>query len=164
SYIDPVGLAPSGCGSGTCVGPMPINRVDIRYNAPSPRTVPVTGQTAIALRCTVNCSMILDSALITGGAEQSGHHRGSRHYSNQAVDIAGPACNDANHSTVLACAAQCGFDHGWLEDFSGNKRDHWHLQFGPGLNVPALPRPYVPFENGMKLPDGTERIVQKVYF
>ena len=60
---------------------------------------------------------------------------------NDAVDIAGQSFNNYPTDRVLKCAAECGFTHGWYEDFPGNNRDHWHLQNGPGLGVPPLPAP-----------------------
>lgn len=122
----------------------------VRYNAPAPRTVPVTGDTLTALQCVEVClqgstnNPTLD-LLITGGAETSGHSRRSHHSRGEACDIAGPRHNPVDTADVLTCAAQCGFGAGQFERFpSSPNRDHWHLQLTPGNGVPALPAPQTP--------------------
>ena len=98
---DPIGLA-GGVNVWGNVGQNPLNFVDprglIRYNAPAPRTVPVTGVTLIALQCVESClqqstgNQRLD-LLITGGAETTGHSKNSHHSKGQACDIASAKFN-----------------------------------------------------------------------
>jgi RHS repeat-associated protein len=120
----------------------------IRYNAPSPQTVPPSGENAMALQCTANC-VSADGLLVTGGAEQSGHSRNSLHYKDKAVDIAGPPFNNVQHGEIMRCAKACGYTHGGWEVngrfyADGNERssiykDHWHFQIGGSGRVPPLP-------------------------
>jgi len=112
----------------------------IHYNAPSPRTVPVDGQTAANLNCEEIClrrrtnNQNLD-LLVTGGAETTGHSSNSFHYTGQACDIA--ASNPVRSDDVFDCAAQCGFSGAQFETFRNNpNRNHFHLQNSPGNGVP----------------------------
>lgn len=121
-YIDPLGL--------------------IHYNAPAPRTVPVTGENLNDLQCVERClaqrsnNRGLD-LLVTGGAETTGHSRNSRHSTNEACDIS--TQNPIESNDVFDCAEQCGFGGGQLETFSQNpNRNHWHLQQQPGNGVPDI--------------------------
>lgn len=119
-----------------------------RYNAPSPRTVPVPEPTANALRYLEAClqretnNPDLD-LLVTGGAETTGHSRNSHHSRGEACDIAQPRFNPGlNNTNVDECAVRCGFGAGQYETFPNNpNRNHWHLQITPGNGVPALPPP-----------------------
>jgi len=132
------------------VGLNPMSFADpyglIRYNHPSPQTVPVTGQTEKSLTCVEKClqkksgNPKLD-LLITGGAEKMGHSKKSSHYTGEACDIAGPAFNKVQTNNVMSCAASCGFRAGQYESFPNSVRNHWHLQLTPRNGVPALPVP-----------------------
>ncbi len=120
-YIDPSGL--------------------VRYNHGPPRTVPVSGDTAIALQCLENCLKCITNnpalnLLITGGAELSGHTRNSLHFWGQAVDIS--YRNNLQGNDVFKCAAHCGFHAGGDEPAKG----HWHLQLLPGNGSRPLPLKY----------------------
>jgi RHS repeat-associated protein len=148
---DPIGFAGGDTNLYGYVANDPVNFIDptglIRYNAPPPRTVPVTGATENALRCTEAClqrntnNSSLD-LLVTGGAETTGHSRNSHHSRGEACDIAGPRFNPVTDADVKECAVRCGFQAGHFEQFSQNpNRDHWHLQLNPGNNVPMLPPP-----------------------
>lgn len=131
------------------VGQSPVSFVDpdglIRYNAPAPRTVPVTGVTLIALQCVESClqqstgNQRLD-LLITGGAETTGHSKNSHHSKGQACDIASAKFNPGlTNENVGTCAVSCGFGGGQYEMFPRYpNRDHWHLQLEPGNGVPKI--------------------------
>jgi RHS repeat-associated protein len=146
---DPIGFASGDVNLYGYVGNNPINFIDpsglIHYNKKPPWTVPVQGQTLLALQCverclrdkTGNCSLDL---LITGGAEKSGHSPNSAHYNAGAVDIAGPQFNPVTGANVMSCAVSCGFGAGQFENFPNNpNRNHWHLQLHPGDGVPPIP-------------------------
>ena len=126
----------------------PVDYLDpsglIRYNYPPPRTVPVTGQTAIDLQCLEHCLQCVThnpnlNLLVTGGAETSGHSNNSYHYINQAVDIS--FRNNLNTGDVFQCAEKCGFTAGGAEPAKG----HWHLQLTPGNGSKLLP-PMLPMK------------------
>jgi RHS repeat-associated protein len=98
------------------------------YNHPPPQTKPVSGE-ALDL---ANCIFLHLGApfVITGGSEctPDGRHipggvLGSKHCTNQAIDIA-PAGLD--QKKVFCAAAQCGAKY--IQD----EGDHWHLQTTPG--------------------------------
>jgi len=82
--------------------------------------------------------------VVTGGQEGAGH-LGPNHPNNTAVDLAAPGppggpttYNDFTDAQVLGCGPGCGYTNGWFEDSSNDWRDHYHLQTGPGGNVPLL--------------------------
>ena len=83
-------------------------------------------------------ALSLDTVVITGGAELTGHSPNSLHYNNLAIDVAGPKFNNLTHGQVLGAAKAAGYAHGQFENFSGQNRDHWHLQLQSGNGVPAL--------------------------
>jgi RHS repeat-associated protein len=108
-----------------------------KYNAPPPRTVPVSPAMEAKVVCLENCLGV--QLVITGGAEQKGHSQGSRHYSGQAVDFgfnSNPGIRSRNKE-FFCCALQCGFDYGQTE---GGKGPHYHLQTVSGLGVPRIPQ------------------------
>lgn len=119
------------------------------YNAPAPRTVPVTGPTETSLQCTEQCLKMTTPGnvdlLVTGGAEKKGHSRNSEHGKDEACDIAGPKFNkDLDNADVFMCAQECGFSAGQFEEFKNDpNRDHWHFQLDPGNGVhPIPPNPF----------------------
>lgn len=108
-----------------------------KYNAPPPRTVPVSPAMEANVVCLENCLGV--QLVITGGAEQTGHSRGSRHYSGQAVDFgfnSNPGMRSRSKD-FFCCALQCGFDYGQTE---GGRGPHYHLQTVSGLGVPRIPK------------------------
>ena len=113
------------------------NGTTIRLNKAPPKTVLPSGDTLDALIKFADATG-LDSVLITGGDEQSGHTEHSFHYKNLAIDVAGPAFNNLTTEQVFQAARAAGFTAGQYEDYDGTSRDHWHLQIGVGNGVPAL--------------------------
>lgn len=107
-----------------------------RYNAPPPRTVPLSPAMESKVLCLENCMGI--TLVITGGAEQQGHSKGSKHYSGDAVDFgfnSNPGIQGQSKK-FFCCAFQCGFGYGQTE---GGRGAHYHLQVIPGLGVPKIP-------------------------
>jgi RHS repeat-associated protein len=135
---DPIGFAGGDVDLYAYVQNNPVNWMDpwglIRYNAPPPRTVPVEGATLNSLECLERCLQNRTQEpnldlLVTGGSEQSGHSRNSRHYSGEACDVAGPQHNPVSNADVSSCAEQCGFGRASFESFPNNpNRAHWHLE------------------------------------
>jgi RHS repeat-associated protein len=110
------------------------------YNAPWPRTIPLSRETSDKMDCVLKClgKKRPTACMVTGGQEREGH-RGPGHPEKRAVDIAGPIVNrDLTTPAVLDCAFQCGFTHGWWENKHDPRKDHWHIQAGPGGNVPPI--------------------------
>ncbi len=144
---DPIGLD-GGINSFAYVANSPLDNFDefglVDYNAPAPRTVPVTGTTAHRLDCTEACLQRVTrnpnlSLLVTGGAERTGHSRNSHHYRGEACDIANARFNPGlTTENVSFCAAACGFSAGHYETFQRRNRNHWHVQETPGNGVPKL--------------------------
>lgn len=78
----------------------------------------------------------LDTVLVTGGAETTGHTSHSFHYKGLAVDIAGPKFNNLDDAMVQKLAQAAGFTHGEYEfDKQDPNWDHWHLQIGAGNRI-----------------------------
>lgn len=104
------------------------------------RTSMPTGHAQNAMQCLESC--LGGNLLVTGGNESAGHSRNSKHYTNEACDIAGP--NNGNPQTsnpvkTNMCARNCGFTNGQFETFPDNPgRDHYHFQTVPGNGVPSL--------------------------
>jgi len=95
------------------------------------KTLLPTGSTLSALvKFSDECG--LKTVIITGGAEPTGHSKGSFHGKNLAIDVAGTKYNKLSHADALSAAKKAGFTHGVYEDFRGNSKDHWHFQIGVG--------------------------------
>ena len=78
--------------------------------------------------------------LVTGGAETTGHSRGSHHYLGEACDFAGTQFNKTTKGEMFDCASKCGFRAGQYETFPNSpNKDHFHFQRRPGNGVPVLP-------------------------
>ena len=115
-----------------------------KYNARPPRTVPTTAQNEIRSMCIASCltrpDEVCPQVVITGGSEGQPYHQGPAHPQTRAVDY-GLGSNSwlrgKDPAKVMACARQCGFDHGWFENWGD---PHWHFQKGSGGNVPPLPQ------------------------
>lgn len=91
------------------------------------------------MQCLESC--LGGDLLVTGGNEQSGHSTNSKHYSNNAYDIAGPTNGNPQTSDPAKtnmCARNCGFTNGQFESFSNSGRNHYHFQTVPGNGVPSL--------------------------
>ncbi len=94
-------------------------------------TLMPTGVTLSALVTFVDeCG--LKTVIITGGAEPTGHSKGSFHGKNLAIDVAGMKFNKLTHVEASSAAKKAGFTHGAYEDFRGTNKDHWHFQIGVG--------------------------------
>jgi len=137
---DPLGLI-DGLATYSYVTSNPVGFSDslglFKYNAPPPKTVPVSPTMEAKVVCLENCLGV--QLVITGGAEQTRHSRGSRHYSGQAVDFgfnSNPGIRSRSKD-FYCCALQCGFDYGQTE---GGKGPHYHLQTVSGLGVPRIPQ------------------------
>lgn len=103
--------------------------ITIQLNGP--KTDMPSGATLAALvKFVDNCG--LKTVIITGGAETTGHSKGSFHGINLAIDVAGLKFNKLTHTVALTAAKNAGFTHGVYEDFRGTGRDHWHFQIGAG--------------------------------
>ncbi len=130
----------------------PLNRVDpfglLWYWPPDlEKTVPPTGKTLEALKSLERNLGAEDlfagkGLLVTGGKEKSGHTKGSLHYENKAIDIAGKVFQSFTDDQVFEAARKAGFTHGMYEDqYEDPAKRHWHLQIGSGLGVPELQNP-----------------------
>ena len=96
-----------------------------------PKTILPSGATLVALVAFVNdCG--LETVIITGGAEMTGHSKGSFHGKDLAIDVAGKKFNKLSDEQARISALNAGFTHGVYEDFEGTSRDHWHFQIGAG--------------------------------
>jgi RHS repeat-associated protein len=142
---DPIGQA-QGLNLFAYVESNPINRADplglFTYNKPPPATVPLPPTTKAMVDCLEKCLGI--PLVVTGGAEKTGHLKGSKHGSGEAADFgfnSNPAL-PANKDKFFCCAAKCGFEYG--ED--DPTPPHFHIQIpkgklgGSGL-IPTLPNP-----------------------
>lgn len=114
-------------------GNNPVNLVDpaglFAYNKPPPDTVPVPPGVEAMVVCLEKC--LGTQLVITGGAEQSGHNPGSKHYSGQAVDFgfnSNPTIQ-SNSKKFFCCTKKCKFKFGQTEYGKG---PHYHLQTVPG--------------------------------
>lgn len=96
-----------------------------------PKTVMPSGETLVALVKLVDASG-LKTVVVTGGAEKTGHSKGSFHGKDLAIDIAGKRFNKLTDEQARVAAQKAGFTHGVYEDFRGTNRDHWHFQIGAG--------------------------------
>jgi RHS repeat-associated protein len=110
----------------------PINFLDpyglLRYNHPPPRTVPPPFLVQLRLYCMEVC--LIRNLGISGGAEQTRHTTGSKHYTGQAADISyrmNPGLRN-QRQRFLCCALSCGFKCALVEG------DHYHLQTVRCLN------------------------------
>ena len=110
----------------------PLVRFDpyglLSYNKSPPATVPVSKAVEYMVICIENC--MSRKLVITGGAEQYGHSKGSKHYTGQAVDF-GFSSNPgikAQSTKFFCCAGNCGFLYGQTES------NHYHIQTVPGRN------------------------------
>jgi len=113
--IDPTGLL------GRASGAAPCPR--LRYNAPPPRTKPVSCGVARAVSCLQNCMGF--PLVVTGGSEAHPGYPSDPHLGGVAVDF-GYGSNPtlpANKQKLLCCALDCGFQFG--AEHGGN---HLHME------------------------------------
>jgi len=136
SWVDPFGFASTNCD--------PLKETTTNPNWPTyeteggttvatngPQTVIPSGTTADATAQFAD-NTGLDVVVVTGGSELTDHSPNSFHYTNSALDVAGPKFNDLSDQDVLSAAQDTGFTHVVYEDFPGENKDHWHLQIGAG--------------------------------
>jgi len=131
NYVDPMGTSSQGPPPPPTPGPPgPAQLGGFIYNYPPPRTGPLGGAALAFANCMGNC--LARYFVVTGGSEctPDGRHVpggviGSRHCTNQAVDIR-PAGQDQHQ--VFCCALNCG------AQYIQNEGDHWHIQLTPGRN------------------------------
>jgi RHS repeat-associated protein len=138
-YVDPMGTQAGAPPPPTPGPPGPGQLGGFIYNFPPPRTQPVSGAALAFANCMASC--LARYFVITGGSEctPDGRHKiggvkGSKHCTNQAIDIR-PAGQDQHQ--VFCCALNCGA--GYIQ----NEGDHWHIQLTPGRNGGSglLPKP-----------------------
>ena len=131
NYVDPMGTSSQGPPPPPTPGPPgPAQLGGFIYNYPPPRTGPLGGAALAFANCMGNC--LARYFVVTGGSEctPDGRHVpggviGSRHCTNQAVDIR-PAGQDQHQ--VFCCALNCG------AQYIQNEGDHWHILLTPGRN------------------------------
>ena len=140
NYVDPMGTSSQGPPPPPTPGPPgPAQLGGFIYNHPPPQTGPLGGDALAFANCMGKC--LARYFVVTGGSEctPDGRHvpggvKGSRHCTNQAVDIR-PA--GQNQHDVFCCALNCG------AQYIQNEGDHWHIQLTPGRNGGhgLLPKP-----------------------
>ena len=131
NYVDPMGTSSQGPPPPPTPGPPgPAQLGGFIYNHPPPTTGPLSGAALALANCMAKC--LARYFVVTGGSEctADGRHvpggaQGSRHCTNQALDIR-PAGQDQNQ--VFCCAKDCGAQY--IQD----EGDHWHIQLTPGRN------------------------------
>jgi RHS repeat-associated protein len=133
---DPIGLKGEDVNLYAYVENDPVNYFDpnglLRYNKPAQKTIPPPFGVRLKLHC---MEWLLGKNLgISGGAEQSGHTEGSKHYTGQAADIScrmNPGlCKDVKK--VLCIARKCGFEN--ARDETKTALPHIHVQTVPDNN------------------------------
>jgi RHS repeat-associated protein len=140
NYVDPMGTSSQGPPPPPTPGPPgPAQLGGFIYNHPPPQTGLLGGDALAFANCMGKC--LARYFVVTGGSEctPDGRHvpggvKGSRHCTNQAVDIR-PTGHDQHD--VFCCALNCG------AEYIQNEGDHWHIQLTPGRNGGhgLLPKP-----------------------